>query len=142
MTELKVFLFGIPSIMISAITAIFGGWDTGLQVYLVLCILDLVIGTINAFMGKSDKTKSGAFNSSISWKGFGKKLITLILIAAAHWIDVVLGTTVVRDSSVLFFIFNEGTSILEHAGHWIDLPPVIKRALDVLKSKSDDPKVD
>lgn len=142
MTEIKAILLGIPSVIVGIVTTIFGGWNTGLTVYLVFCIIDLVVGTINAFLGKSDKTNSGTFNSNISWKGFGKKIITLGLIAFAHWIDVLLGTTVIRDSSVLFFIFNEGTSILEHAGHWVELPPVIQRALDVLKAKSDDTKVD
>jgi toxin secretion/phage lysis holin len=133
----KEFLLGIPAVAAGILTSIFGGWDTGLTVYLIFCLIDIITGTINAFLGKSDKTMSGAFNSLIGWKGLVKKLMTLSLIAMAHWLDILLGTMVIRDAAVFFFIFNEGTSILENCGHWIELPAIIQRALDVLKSQSD-----
>lgn len=138
---MKEYILSIPSIIAGAIVAAFGGWSTGITVYLIFCLIDIITGTINAFLGKSNKTKSGSFNSFIGWKGLGKKLLTLCLIAMANQLDILLGTTVIRDAAVFFFIFNEGTSILENCGEWIELPAIIKKALDVLKEKSDNTEV-
>lgn len=131
----------VMSVIAGAIAAAFGGWSTGITVYLIFCLIDIATGTINAFLGKSNKTKSGSFNSFIGWKGLGRKLLTICLIAMANQLDILLGTTVIRDAAVFFFIFNEGTSILENCGKWIELPAIIKKALDVLKEKSDNTKV-
>ena len=138
---MKEYLLCLPSILAGVIAAAFGGWTTGLTVYLVFCLIDILTGTVNAFLGKSDKTKSGSFNSLIGWKGLAKKILTLCLIAMANQLDILLGTTVIRDAAVFFFIFNEGTSILENCGRWIELPSIIQKALDVLKDKSDNTEI-
>ena len=134
---MKEFLIGVPAVVAGVITAIFGGWSTGLTVYLVFCLIDLVTGIIGSFLGKSDKSNTGSFNSHVCWKGLAKKILTLCLIAMAHWLDVLLGTTVIRDSTIFFMIFQEGTSILENIGLFVPLPAIIQKALDVLKEQSD-----
>lgn len=134
---MKNIIFGIPAFLAGVITAIFGGWTTGLTVYLVFCLIDIITGIIGAFLGKSDKTKTGSFSSIVGWKGLAKKILTLSLIAMAHWLDVLLGTNVIRDAAVFFFIFNEGTSIIENVGLFIPLPAIIQKALDVLREQSD-----
>ena len=101
---MKEYILCIPSVIAGAIAAAFGGWSTGITVYLIFCLIDIITGTINAFLGKSNKTKSGSFNSFIGWKGLGKKLLTLCLIAMANQRDILLGTTVIRDAAVFFFI--------------------------------------
>ena len=122
----------------SCITSLFGGWTTGVQVLLIMMLLDLITGIVSALMGKSDKSQSGALNSYITWKGLVKKIVTILIVCMAYQLDLALGTSVIRDATIIFFTFNEGTSILENCGHiGVPLPAIVQRALDVLKEKSD-----
>lgn len=126
------------SVLGSSIAALFGGWNTGVQVLLILMLVDMITGIISAIMNKSDKTSTGALNSYVTWKGLVKKVVTILIVCLAYQLDLALNTSVIRDAAVIFFIFNEGTSILENAGHiGVPLPAIIQKALDVLKEKSD-----
>lgn len=133
---------GVVSIFGSTLASLFGGWDTGLKVLLILMVIDMITGITSALMNKSTKTESGALNSYVTWKGIIKKIVTLLIICLAYQLDLALGTSVIRDATVIFFVFNEGTSILENAGHiGIPLPSIIQKALDVLKEKSDNSEI-
>lgn len=138
MNKVDTFSKGILSLLGGCITAVFGGWNQGIQILLIMMLIDMISGIVSALMSKSTKTKTGALNSYITWKGICKKIGTLMMIGVAHQLDLALNTNIIRDSSVIFFIFNEGTSILENMGTiGVPLPAVIKKALDVLKEKSD-----
>lgn len=57
----------------------------------------------------------------------------------AEQIDLVLGTSVVRDGTIIAFISMEGISILENATlAGLPVPKVIKNALEVLNKKEED----
>jgi len=50
----------------------------------------------------------------------------------------VLGSTFIKDAVIIGYIANETISIIENAGLMgIPIPDVIKRAIDILKNKSD-----
>lgn len=129
----------ITSVLSAAIVSLFGGWTSGIKVLLIMMGLDIITGITCSLMRKSDKTESGAYSSHVGWKGLVKKVITLILISVAYQLDVVMNTTIIRDSTVIFFIINEVSSILENAGRLgVKYPAVIQKALDVLNKKSED----
>lgn len=120
------------------ITTVFGGWTQGIQILLIMMLIDMISGITSAVLCKSTKTKTGALNSYITWKGICKKLATLLMVGMAYQLDLALNTTIIRDATVIFFVFNEGTSIIENMGNiGVPLPSVIKKALDLLKEKSD-----
>ena len=86
----------------------------------------------------SRKTDSGALESRAGWKGLCKKAMTLLFVLIAHRLDMVIGTTYIRDTVVIAFVTNELISIVENAGLMgIPLPPVITNAIDILKRKGD-----
>lgn len=135
-------LAAIVAVVGGGAAALFGGWDTGIAVLLTLMLIDLITGITAAIMNKSDKTDSGGLHSFITWKGLVRKITTLTLIVVAYNLDKLLGTSVIRDGCVIFFVFNEGTSILENCGRiGIPLPSVIKRALDILHDKSENVEI-
>ena len=63
--------------------------------------------------------------------------MTLCLVLTAHFADVLLGVTYVRDAVIIAFCVNEILSILENAGLMgVPIPAVLTKALDVLRKKN------
>ncbi|MBE6068854.1 MAG: phage holin family protein [Clostridium lundense] len=110
------------------INYLFGGWDMAFQTLLLLMFLDYITGLICA--GK-DKTLS----SATGFKGLGKKMVTLIIVALGVAIDNMTGTNgVVRSLLIFFYASMEGISILENAARaGVQFPPQLKDMLIQLK---------
>lgn len=118
------------------IAAIFGGWDSALATLVVFMGIDFVTGLVTAAMGKSKHSRSGALNSKAGWIGLAKKFCILLMVVVGVRIDILLGTTYIRDTVCISFCLNELLSIIENATLMgIPFPPVIKKAIDVLQTK-------
>ena len=118
------------------IAAIFGGWDSALATLVVFMSIDFVTGLVTAVMGKSKHSRSGALNSKAGWIGLAKKFCILLMVVVGVRIDILLGTTYIRDTVCISFCLNELLSIIENATLMgIPFPPVIKKAIDVLQTK-------
>jgi toxin secretion/phage lysis holin len=64
--------------------------------------------------------------------------MTLLIVLVAYRLDLLIGTNYVKDAVIIGFCVNELLSIIENAGLMgLPLPPVIVKALDILKSKSE-----
>ena len=86
----------------------------------------------------SRKTDSGALESRAGWKGLCKKAMTLLFVLVAHRLDMVIGTTYIRDAVVIAFVANELISIVENAGLMgVPMPAAIENAIDILQKKVD-----
>ncbi len=121
------------------ITALFGGWSVGMGTLITFMCIDYISGLLVAgVFKKSNKTKSGALESSAGFKGLCRKCMVLFLIVVAHRMDIMLGTTYVQDAVCIGFTVNESISILENAGLMgLPVPDQLTRAIDVLKNKED-----
>ena len=118
------------------IAAIFGGWDSALATLVVFMGIDFVTSLVTAVMGKSKHSRSGALNSKAGWIGLAKKFCILLMVVVGVRIDILLGTTYIRDTVCISFCLNELLSIIENATLMgIPFPPVIKKAIDVLQTK-------
>ena len=118
------------------IAAIFGGWDSALATLVVFMSIDFVTGLVTAVMGKSKHSQSGTLNSKAGWIGLAKKFCILLMVVVGVRIDILLGTTYIRDTVCISFCLNELLSIIENATLMgIPFPPVIKKAIDVLQTK-------
>ena len=118
------------------IAAIFGGWDSALVTLIVFMGVDFFTGVVTAAMGKSKHTNSGGLSSKAGWFGLAKKVCTLLLIAVAVRMDILLGTTYIRDAVCISFCLNELLSIVENTSLMgVPFPPAIKKAIDVLQTK-------
>lgn len=115
-----------------------GGWDADIITLLVFMGVDFLLGIIVAGVFKqSKKTKSGRLNSAASFKGLFKKGAVLLVVLIANRLDVMGGDGhTVRSLVVLFFLGNEGLSILENLGLMgVPFPPALKNALEALQKK-------
>lgn len=121
----------------SFVAAIFGGWDSALVTLLIFMGVDFATGLVTAAMGKSKKSKTGKLSSSAGWIGLMKKFCVLMLIVVAVRIDILLGTTYIRDAVCIAFCVNELLSILENTSLMgIPYPPALRNAIDVLQEKA------
>lgn len=132
--------FSILGVLGSTISIAFGGWDSALTTLIIFMAIDYVTGLIVAgIFHNSNKTENGSLESKAGWKGLCKKGVTLLIVLVACRLDIVLGSTFVKDAVVIAFVANETISIIENSGLMgIPIPSVITRAIDVLKSKTEE----
>ena len=123
----------------SFIASLFGGFDAALVTLLIFMTLDYISGIIVAGVFKnSRKTENGALESGAGWKGLCRKGMTLVIVLIAVRLDIVIGTTYIRDAVCIAFIANETISIVENAGLMgVPIPAAITKAIEVLKDRTD-----
>lgn len=123
-----------------AIAALLGGWDEALITLVIFMAIDYLSGLIVAgVFHASKKSEGGALESRAGFKGLCRKVIVLLFVLIATRLDLVMGTTYIRDAVIIGFITNELISIVENAGLMgIPLPAVITKAIDVLTAKADE----
>lgn len=121
------------------IAALFGGWDAGLTTLLIFMGVDYLTGLIVAgVFHKSEKTENGALESRAGWKGLCRKGVTLLIVLVACRLDIMMGSSYIRDAVIIAFIANETISIIENAGLMgVPIPSVIVKAIEVLKNKAE-----
>lgn len=123
----------------SFIVSELGGWDTSLKFLMTAIGIDYGLGIMIALIWhKSKKSSDGTFESHASLKGLFRKLSVLILVYIAVQLDILLQTNgYIRTMVILFFITNEGFSIIENlALMGVPMPVIIKDSFAVLKSST------
>lgn len=121
------------------ISWLLGGWDSAVVTLLIFMAIDYISGlAVAGVFHASRKTDSGALESRAGWKGLCKKAMTLLFVLIAHRLDMVIGTTYIRDAVVIAFVANELISIVENAGLMgVPLPAAIEKSIDLLQKKVD-----
>lgn len=129
----------ILGIVGSFLASLFGGWDAALITLLIFMVIDYGSGLVVAgVFHASSKTETGSLESKAGWKGLCKKGMTLLIVLIATRLDLVIGTTYIRDAVCIAYIVNETISIIENAGLMgVPIPAVITNAIEVLKKKGD-----
>lgn len=109
-----------------------GGWDVLLWTLICFIVLDYLTGLVKAW-----KTKT--LSSEIGFEGLIKKVMILTLVVMANFIQMLMGDVVpVREIVILFFISNEGISLLENATLFIRVPDQLRDALLQLRDEKEE----
>lgn len=118
---------------IGAVLGFMYGEVTGLFWALVaFMVLDYISGILAAISVKK-------LSSKVGFKGIAKKLLILVFVSVGHITDtyVLGGVPVAMTAVILFYIANEGISIVENATELgIPVPQKIKNVLEQIKNKS------
>ena len=116
-----------------------GGWDAALELLAVCMAVDYATGMLVAgVFRRSGKTESGALDSRAGFKGLCRKGAQLLVVLVAARLDTLLGGGYTRTAVILFFIGNEGLSILENLGLMgVPYPASLERALSALRDKGE-----
>jgi toxin secretion/phage lysis holin len=94
---------------------------------------------VAALWHKSPKSDSGALDSRAGFKGIVRKCMILLLVWLAAMMDRGLHLGYARTAVVLFFVGNEGLSLLENVGLMgVKYPAAMKNALEALKKQGDE----
>lgn len=123
----------------SFIASLFGGWSSALATLMIFMGVDYATGLIVAgVFHKSGKSETGTLESHAGWKGLCKKGVSLLIVLVAHRLDLLMGSSFIRDATIIAFITNETISIVENAGLMgAPIPAVLVKAIEVLKQKAD-----
>lgn len=119
-----------------------GGWDAPLALLVALMAADYLTGVlVAAVWQRSDKSASGALDSRAGFQGLVKKGMILLLVWLGVLLDRAAGAGYVRTAVVLFFVGNEGLSLLENLGLMgVPFPAFLRRALQALQEQGDNAK--
>ncbi|MBP3922091.1 MAG: phage holin family protein [Ruminiclostridium sp.] len=96
--------------------------------------LDYTTGIINAVVSKK-------LSSAVGFKGLAKKFVILIFVAVGHIIDTYIlgGTPAIMSAVMLFYLANEGISIIENAARLgLPVPKKLVEIMEQLKEKSEE----
>ena len=113
-----------------------GGWDGLLHALVAFTVIDYGTGVLCAVFEKK-------LSSEVGMRGIVKKVLIFLLVGVAHIVDCHLigGNGIVRSAVVLFFLSNEGLSLLENSCRLgLPIPPKLKEILSQLhhgKKKGD-----
>lgn len=113
--------------------ALLGGWDSILQALVAMMILDYITGVSAAF-------STNRLDSKIGLQGIIRKVTMLLVVVMAGFLDLALGMQdpLLRTVVIMFFIANEGLSMLENAAAiGVPIPKRLVEALEALKEKGE-----
>ena len=118
---------------VGAVLGFMYGEVTGLFWALVaFMVLDYISGILAAISVRK-------LSSKVGFKGIAKKLLILVFVSVGHITDtyVLGGVPVAMTAVILFYIANEGISIVENASELgLPVPQKIKNELEQIKNKS------
>lgn len=135
--QIKVAVLSALAAAGSFIANALGGWDASMKVLIALMAADFISGLLVAMIWhRSNKSETGALDSKASFRGLVKKCMILLLVWVAVLLDNALGAAYIRTAVILFFIGNEGLSLLENVGLMgVPFPAFLRRALEALREQ-------
>lgn len=115
------------SVLGGAVSFMLGGFDKLLVTLLSLMALDYLSGIIKAVYNKS-------INSQIGFRGILKKVMIIMVVILVSSLQRITENNVpLRDITIMFYLTNEGISIIENLGVVIPIPDKLKGFFEQLK---------
>ena len=120
------------------ITYLFGGWTSALEALMVAMAIDYATGIMAAYINPGMM-----LDSRTGFRGICKKIMILLLVSIAHFIDAATGQSIICAAIVWFFLGNEGLSILENAAKaGVPIPDRLRQTLQQLSTEKTERKDD
>lgn len=116
------------------IADLMGGWDTMLKTLVLFVVIDYATGILAAIYKQK-------LSSAVGYRGIIKKVCIFAIILLAAKIDSCFGSELVRNVAIVFYIANEGISILENVGKTgVKYPKKLRDILEQLRDKEQEHK--
>ena len=129
-TEFMKLIFGG---IITAVSGFLGGMDGIMYALLAFISIDYITGVAVA-------VKQKKLSSEVGFWGLVRKVCILLLVGIAHYIDVYVTKNgdVIRTVVSMYYIGNEGVSILENCGNLgLPLPDKLIAVMKQIKNEGD-----
>ena len=134
MSKIQIIIDSIAG-AVGAVLGFMYGEVTGLFWALIAFMAtDYITGVVVAAINKQ-------LSSEVGFKGLAKKLMILVFVSLGHIADMYVldGTPVAMSAVMLFYIANEGLSIIENAGNLaLPVPKKLKDIMVQLKKESEE----
>lgn len=132
-------MFAVLAAVGGFIANLLGGWDVTLKVLVGCMAADYISGLIVAgVFHRSGKSETGALESRAGFKGLLRKCMILLLVFLAAMLDLVTGQHFIRSAVCLFYIANEGLSIIENLVLMgVPHPAFLDNVLEALRKQGD-----
>lgn len=102
------------------VAGLLGGIDTIMHALIFLMIVDYVTGLAKGFKNKQ-------LNSEIGFIGLLKKAMILVVVMVAVELERMTSNTMpIREIVIMFYVANEGISLLENISEFLPLPEKLK----------------
>lgn len=127
---------GCASIGAGMLSYLYGDLNGLLVALFVVIVLDYMTGLLKAGIKKE-------LSSEVGFKGILKKMLILLVVALAHLIDNCVGSGETwRNIAIVFYISNEGISILENAvACGLPVPKKFREILEQLENGTEEKEV-
>lgn len=104
------------------------GWNSVLEALIFAMGIDYLSGLMAAYINPRMK-----LDSRKGFRGIAKKVMILLLVSLAHFIDRATGQNIIQLAVIWFFLGNEGLSIIENAANaGLPVPKKLKDTLEQL----------
>ncbi|MBR2724602.1 MAG: phage holin family protein [Ruminococcus sp.] len=108
-----------------------GGLDRLMITLITVVVIDYITGVIKAICEKK-------LSSSVGFKGILKKMLIFLIVGLTVSLESIMPESFpLREMAVLFFVANEGISVLENTACFIPLPNKLRSVLAQLKEAGD-----
>ena len=117
---------------------LWGPWDALIIALVIFVVLDYITGIAKAAVRRELSSKAG-------FQGLLKKVAIFVLVAIGTVMDSVIPAAnhAIRSAVIMFYIANEGLSILENAGEiGLPMPEALKAALKKLSEPGEKKETD
>lgn len=112
------------------ISKLVGGWDILLLTLVIFMIFDYITGILKGIFKKN-------LDSKIGFWGIIRKFIIMIVVSTSYILSNLVNQSLpLREIVIIFFISNEGISILENSVVFIPIPKQLKKVLQQLRDKN------
>ena len=113
----------------TGVAAVWGSIGVLVQVLLILMAIDFATGLIAAWMARE-------LDSWVGWRGLGRKMLTLGVVACAAIVEPVVGGIPVAQAVAGFYAMTEVLSVIENAARsGVPIPKILRDAL--VKARND-----
>ena len=133
-TQIELRIMALFSAVGAAFSFLVGGVDKLISALLVFVALDYVTGLVAAW-------KTATLDSRKGFEGIKRKIVMLLIVIMAHWIDACLfGISTCRSMVIFAYMGNEGLSILENLdriGYSEYIPSLVREKLAQLRTEKE-----
>ena len=133
-TQIELRTMALFSAVGAAFSFLVGGVDKLLTALLIFVVIDYATGLIAAW-------KTATLDSKKGFDGIKRKVVMLVIVIMAHWIDVsIFGVSTCRSMVIFAYLGNEGLSIIENLdrmGYGEHIPGFIREKLTQLRTEKE-----
>ena len=133
MSKLQIIIDSVAAAIGAVLGFLFGEVNGLFWALIAFMALDYITGVVVAVIEKR-------LSSEVGFKGLAKKFLILVFVAVGHIADTYIlgGTPAAMSAVMLFYIANEGISIIENAAALgLPVPEKLKDIMEQIKTKGE-----